>query len=156
MSGSSDYRYPISENSSLPLLLSRVEKLSTSKDPIPLTGWVQGRRASDLEERFARALIQAGLSFTFQEQVTLAGMIPGQEKRVDFMVLCGMPCPVEIDGPIAHQTAGQKGADLVREILLNHAFLRRGIQQIRRVKWWRLESQQMANRQVREMFGGNQ
>jgi hypothetical protein len=148
------YEYLIPDRPQPPTTLNRLEQTGIIKDPVPLTGCVQGKKASDIEERFARGLKRCGLQFVFQARVNMAGNIPGQEKLVDFIVEEGIRYPIEIDGPIAHRTAGQKGKDLIREILLNHTFLRRGIMPIRRVKWWQLETQTLANRLVSEMFGG--
>jgi hypothetical protein len=134
--------------------LNRLEQITTLPDPKPLTGFVNGMRASDLEERFARGLRGAGLRFRFQYLVSVVDSLPGKEKVVDFLVEKGFFYPIEIDGLIAHHTAAQKGKDLVREILLNDKFKQRGIYPIQRVKWWQLETQEMANRIVRELFGG--
>lgn len=148
------FEYPIRPQSAPPTQVNRISQISPLQDPIPLTGRVQGKQASDLEERFARALEKSRLAFTFQYQAGIYGGIPGQEKRVDFMVYSGLRCPVEIDGVIAHSTAAQQARDTIREILLNDTFRRRGILPIRRVKWWQLETQRMADQLVQEMFGG--
>jgi hypothetical protein len=148
------YFYPTAGQSQPSGILNRLEQTGFVIDPIPLTGFVQGRKASDIEERFARALERSGLKFLFQARVSVMESVPGQDKLVDFMVDAGNRYPIEIDGPIAHRTAAQKGKDLIREILLNHTFLRRGIMPIRRVKWWQLEIQSLANRLVGELFGG--
>ena len=134
--------------------VNRLGERPAVKDPIPLTGKVKGKRASDLEERFARGLTAAGLEFTFQYQVKLESSLPGQEKVIDFLVDAGWRYPVEIDGVIAHRTAVQQGRDLLREILLNHSLHKWGILPIQRVKWWQLNAQEMADRAVRQMFGG--
>ena len=154
MSTVKPYFYSAPSQKVLPLDLNRLEQFKSKPDPEPLTGFVKGRSASDLEERFARGLHRAGLGFVFQYKAPVAGTLPGKEKVVDFLVKKGLLYPIEIDGLIAHLTAAQKGKDLVREILINHAFIQRGILPIRRVKWWQLETQEMANRVVRELFGG--
>jgi hypothetical protein len=154
MSAVESYCYPISPQKTSPNNLHRLDQPKPVPDPTPLTGFVNGKRASNLEERFARGLHSAKLSFIFQYKVPVAGTLPGKEKVVDFLVERGLRYPVEIDGLIAHHTTAQKGQDVVREILINHAFIQRGILPIRRVKWWQLETQEMANRVVRELFGG--
>lgn len=148
------YTYSIPKRRPKPKPNNRLAPISAVKDSLPLSGRLQGKAATDLEERFGRALKRAGLAFTFQWRVAAHNTIPGNEKLVDFLVENGLRCPVEIDGEFAHHSAAQQGQDLVREILLNHTFIRRGIQPIRRVKWWQLASQELADQQVGEMFGG--
>jgi hypothetical protein len=154
MTGFEPFSYSIAENPQHDKEVHRLKENPAVKDRLPLSGFVKGKRASDLEERFARGLSQAGLKFSFQNKISLDSSLPGQEKVIDFIVDLGWRYPVEIDGVIAHRTAAQQGKDLVREILLNHSLLRRGIFPIQRVKWWQLETQEMADRHVREMFGG--
>jgi hypothetical protein len=79
--------------------------------------------------------------------------VVGGWKVVDFVVRDGIKSPVEVDGPLGHSTAAEQGKDKVREMQLNSVFRERGWRMMRRVKWWRLESQAMADRAVREMFG---
>jgi len=154
MTGETCFQYLLPRVRRAPSALNRLPEIGPLKDPHPLTGRVQGQAASDLEERFARALSRTDLGYQFQVRVRTVGGVPGQEKRIDFIVEDGPGCPVEIDGPFAHHTAAQQGADLVREILLNEALRRRGMLPIRRVKWWQLETQALANRLVTEIFGG--
>lgn len=148
------YTYNIPAQEAGQFDLNRLDQISPLADPTPLTGFVNGLRASDLEERFARGLHHAGLRFKFQYPVMVAGCLSGAEKHVDFLVEKGFYYPIEIDGLIAHRTTAQKGKDLVREILLNQEFTRRGIHPLQRVKWWRLDTQEMANQTVRDIFGG--
>lgn len=154
MSEIKPYMYSIPHQKATEFGLNRLDEISPLEDSKPLTGFVNGVIASDLEERFARGLSSAGLQFHFQYRVPVAGSLPGKDKIVDFLVEKGFYYPVEIDGLIAHRTTAQMGRDLIREILLNQAFFRRGIYPIRRVKWWQLETQEMADRLVRELFGG--
>ncbi|MEN8242168.1 MAG: hypothetical protein ABFS17_09630 [Chloroflexota bacterium] len=148
------FSYPLPERPNPGNRINRLAEISAIKDPLPLSGLVHGRRASDLEERFARGLDSAGLAYRFQYRVKLEISLPGREKVIDFLVELGWRYPVEIDGVIAHRTAAQQGADRVREILLNDSLRRRGIFPIQRLRWWQLASQEMADRVVREMFGG--
>ncbi|KAA3643433.1 MAG: hypothetical protein DWQ07_23250 [Chloroflexi bacterium] len=118
-----------------------------------LTGVVKGQRASDLEERFARALYKNKRVLGFQFQVSLlAGRnLPG-EKRVDFLVNTGRIVPVEVDGYFSHRNAVQRGRDAIKEILLNEYFQRAGYMPLLRVPGHELGSQENADRRVRELF----
>ena len=118
-----------------------------------LTGKVNGLDATDIEERFARALASVGLKFRFQVRFWTANSAPWQEKEVDFVVLAaGMFQPVEVDGQIGHRTSAQLGRDAIREVLLNAIFRRLGYLPLVRVKWFELETQEMADEVVRRMF----
>lgn len=131
-----------------PERLNRLPELTIITDPVPLTRLVQGKRASDLEERLARALYKAEMNFEFQVWVWVQSGL----KRVDFVVHYGLLYPVEVDGVIGHRTGAQQGNDAVRETLLNEAFHRRGWTALRRVKWWQLENQAAADRVARALI----
>jgi hypothetical protein len=133
---------------------SRLEQINIQSDPIPLTGWVNGREASDIEERFARALKSFGLEFMFQLGVVTPHSPPERKKYVDFVVLSeGIFHPVEVDGQIGHRTSAQRGKDTIREILLNMTFVKWGYMPLIRVMWNELETQEMADVVVRRLFG---
>lgn len=122
-------------------------------DPNPLTGYVNGIKATNIEERFARALRQRDLHFRFQVRFPTATSLPGHERIVDFVIYYGLRYPVEVDGEMSHSTSAQLGADAVREALLNEVFRWKGMPPLRRVKWWQLETQVMADAAVSRLFG---
>ncbi len=125
-----------------------------SQDPIEnLSGFVYGIAASDLEERWARALAAKGIDFSFQYEVLTAYGVPGQENVVDFIVWSGLPYPIEIDGGFSHKTAAQKEEDRVRDALVDESLKREGCQPVRRVDGKFLETQEGADQMVQEMFG---
>lgn len=126
---------------------------SETADAIPLTGYVNCLGATDIEERFARALRKHGLRYRFQVRFETAASLPGQARVVDFVICHGLRYPVEVDGEVAHRTSAQEAADRVREALLNEVFRWRGMPPLRRVKWWQLETQVLADAVVRELFG---
>jgi hypothetical protein len=133
---------------------NRLKQITVQADPVPLTGLVKGKPATDIEERFARALGSLGLGFRFQVRFSTVGSLPWQEKVVDFVVqVSGVFQPVEVDGDIGHRTSAQRGRDAIREVLLNEVFIWLGYLPLVRVKWFELESQEMADGVVRRMFG---
>ena len=133
---------------------NRLKQITVQADPVPLTGLVKGKPATDIEERFARALGSLGLGFRFQVRFSTVGSLPWQEKVVDFVVqVSGVFQPVEVDGDIGHRTSAQRGRDAIREVLLNEVFIRLGYLPLVRVKWFELESQEMADGVVRSMLG---
>ena len=132
---------------------NRLKTITIQPDPVPLTGLVKGKPATDIEERFARALVSLGLEFRFQMRFSTVGSLPWQEKVVDFVVQAsGVFQPVEVDGDIGHRTSAQRGRDAIREVLLNEVFLRLGYLPLIRVKWFELESQEMSDGVVRRLF----
>jgi len=112
-----------------------------SKDEV-LTGYVKGRQASDIEERFARALYNTGKDFDFQQEFMTPHSIPGQEKEIDFVVRVGQPQPIELDGMFAHKSAEQRANDVVRDAILNETLEKYGYLPIIRIPGTELETQE--------------
>ena len=113
-----------------------------------LTGYVHGLEASDLEERFARALDKYAIDYGFQVPVDTAYTLPGQAKVVDFMVYTGMPRPVEVDGEFTHKTTEQHEADRERDAQINGALRERGYSPVMRITYEDLIDQDHANATV--------
>lgn len=148
------YQYTVRKKPMQHFRKRRLKRHYEQTDPIPLTGFLVGKQASDIEERFGRALLAVKLRFRFQVRFPTADRAPGQRRVVDFVVESkGIDHPVEIDGRIGHRTSAQKGKDAVREILLNDLFVRWGMALLQRVSWTELETQEEADRTVRRMFG---
>ena len=122
-----------------------------------LTGFVRGRRASALEERFARALDKAAHvdEYWFDVLLKTPFGIPGQENRVDFFVWIGRILhPIEIDGDFVHKSAEAKNADMKRDAILNPIIAREfpPALPIERIPGFYCEEQGIADRIVREMM----
>jgi hypothetical protein len=118
-----------------------------------LTGIVQGMGASDIEERFAKALDRARdesriEGYGFREARLAGRNLPG-EVELDFAVYSGGLYPFQIDGGIAHKSAEQKEEDAVKDALLNESI--RGFP-VERVPGHLLETQDMANEFVDARF----
>ncbi len=126
---------------------------------------VQGKRASDIEERFARALDHnervEGYDFIVHE---LTGAnLPG-EAQLDFLVRSGgEQFAVQIDGEFAHHSAAQKANDAIQDVRLSEAIKAvvsapyptggvpvNGL--VARVPGLLLEDQAAADQLVQEMF----
>lgn len=139
---------------------TREPKFDTNRTPVPsdeerLTGQVQSKPASDLEERFARALRKANVEFIFSYKVYTAVTVPGQDNEVDFLAKkSGVWYSFEIDGEIGHKTLTQKSEDAMRDIFVNEVLTRMGKQPIQRIPWTDLETQEEADRTVREVLRG--
>ncbi len=131
----------------------RLNRLKRSAPAENLSGWVNGMEASDIEERFSKALRRIRKDFNFRVNFRTAVSVPGEDKEIDFLVdRGGQFQAVEVDGEIGHKTSSQQGKDQLREILLNEALERQNILPIMRVPWWQLDTQDKANDFVLRTF----
>lgn len=132
--------------------IARPEKKST-KPVETLSGFVQGKKASDLEERLANSLVGAGLKFRFQYLVDTAHTLPDQAKNVDFVVFnAGRVYPIEVYGSYFHSSAGDRLHDQVRERELDDKFEQFGWERMRILWDYDLFDQEQANLAVRRLF----
>lgn len=145
--------------------LQAVNRADPLKQAEMLGGVVQGKAASDIEERFARALERNPRVDDYQFIVhTITGAnLPG-EAQLDFLVTSGgQDYAVQIDGAFAHKTAAQKEQDRVQDVRLSEVLNGKvaaplplpDIQPnglIARVPGWLLETQAAADSLAQEMF----
>ena len=129
-----------------------LNRMAGHSDDEMLSGFVKGKSASDLEERFARALYNKRKDFDFQRDFMTPHSIPGQEKEVDFVVYDGQPQPIEIDGMYAHKSGEQKANDAVRDAILNETLGKYGYLPIIRVPGFELESPEETLAVVERLF----
>lgn len=125
-----------------------------------LTGFINGEKASDIEERFARSLWKRNIEFTFQQHYFGPAKNTPGAIQVDFMVSLGaMWTPVQIDGEIAHRTVMQRMEDKIKDSRLNAYFSRNGINNVVRIpdgKYYpigALDTQDNTDRIVKSLFG---
>lgn len=115
-------------------------------------GEIQGLPASDLEERFARALHRANLQYAFR-QVFGGSRNQSGTTELDFMVYVGpTQYPIQIDGEFAHASGEQKQEDLMKNAILDEALRGTNSQPTRRIPYTLLQTQEDVNRLVRELF----
>ena len=122
-----------------------------------LTGLVKGKKASDLEERYANALDELGNIdyYKFSVLIETPFQIPGQLNEIDFFVYVGpFVYPMEIDGEMAHKTQEQRAADMARDQMLNPIIKQKwpGAMPIERIPGWKLETRDDARALVRRQF----
>lgn len=127
-----------------------------------LTGFVLGQRASDLEERTARALDKIGIPYRFR--VRISPLIPGRlteahgnvvgEVELDFLCFPpGQIYPLFIDGEIAHYMAEwQKELDEEKKAKADNALRAYNAQPSVRIPFWKLNNQAAADKTIREIF----
>ena len=93
-------------------------RIEPKSEPEILVGVVQGKRATDIEERFAKSLYKRKLDFIFQVSFFAGQNMPG-ELRLDFMIDDIFKQPVQIDGEFAHKSAAQKAKDTFNDARLD-------------------------------------
>jgi len=127
-----------------------------------LVGFVQDKKASDIEERAARAIDKLlDWNYTFLVRISpLSGRLtetfhnlPG-EFEIDFLCQRGAELwPILIDGEVSHFLAEwQKYVDEEREAVINDSLKRYGALPVKRVEYWQLETQEKADRYFRELL----
>jgi hypothetical protein len=116
-----------------------------------LTGVVQNLPASDLEERFSRALEKNQIPYEFQKSFLAPNNMPGSYK-LDFLVYVnGQEQPVAIDGEYAHKSAAQHANDTLKDEIFNDA--KKGeMLPVMRIKYTDLDTQDMADAIVEQLW----
>lgn len=146
--------------------LQPVNRVQGAKDEEHLDQVVQGKAASDIEERWARALDKRDRveSYEFIVHEITGANLPG-EAQLDFLVYSGgQAFAVQIDGDFAHRSAEQKANDAIQDARLSEAMrgqlappypaagvVANGL--IARVPGHLLETQAAADALAQEMFG---
>lgn len=127
------------------------------------TGVVQGKKASDLEERFARSLEKNGIGFEFRVRISsmIAGArrltkvfanLPG-EVEIDALVQHDRTIPVMIDGFIGHMMAPwQQERDQEKTAIVNDFGKQFGWQEVVRIPFTELETQTLSDWAARKLL----
>lgn len=138
-----------------------------NKDAEAFSGAVNGVKASDLEERYARALRKYEIDFDFRfrisspllgtQRITQQFLNMEGEVEVDFLVRRqGKTTPVFIDGNIGHfYTQYQADNDAIKTNATNDFGRVVGWYPAVRVPFWEMGTQEQTDRTVREMFSGS-
>lgn len=129
-------------------------KITRANDDEILSGFIYGAEASDIEERFARALNKdtrvAG--YSFREPVITARNLPGQ-LEVDFVVQVGPEIqPYQIDGEYAHKGLSKKQDDARKDAMVNAYYEQYGAKLVRRIDGELLRNQDEADKLVRSLL----
>jgi hypothetical protein len=128
-----------------------------------LTGIVSGMKASDLEERVARALSRLEASFDFRIRITSDALGDREltkrfenvrgEVEIDFLAQRGQVYPIFVDGQISHHYAPwQADQDKAKTDVTNEFGRKFGWHEAIRIPFWELVDQDMANRTVRRVL----
>lgn len=133
--------------------------ISQTADAPELSGVLQGKKASDIEEVF-------GIALDNHEPVqwwsfrNVYGGAPGTfgSIELDFLIYTGALYPVQLDEDWIHHTAQDKAHDMLQDARLNEILRPRGARPVERIKGSKLRdgrvaNQERADRLVQEMFG---
>jgi hypothetical protein len=129
-----------------------------------LSGQIHGMKASDIEERAARALDKLAAPYDFR--VRISSDVLGQRRltrefanvrgeiELDFIVeLNGRVVPIFVDGSISHFfTPAQAEADKIKTNAANEFGSRMGWHEAVRIPFWQLQDQDTADRTIRNIF----
>jgi len=124
------YKFKKGRKAAPPRVSNRVETQAFDEE---LTGEVQGWEASDIEERFARALRKNNIKFSFREHFFGPTRTTPGAVEVDFLVESGGWWPIFIDGEYAHKSQTKRDEDSVKDARLDELLMKYGINPSRRI-----------------------
>ncbi len=145
------FRYKVRRTPYKPLPFGAINRENNTEI---LTGVINGAAASDIEERFSRALGRDGrvTGYNFREPVISPRNLPGQ-LEIDFVVTVGpLVYPFQIDGEYAHKGIGKKMDDARKDELVNEYMKQYAAQPVKRIDGQKLQSQEDADRLVKELL----
>lgn len=137
--------------------------ITFANDQEKLTGQIRGKKASDLEERFANYLDRHGIDYEFR--VRLSPLLNGSrrltgqftnllgEVEIDFLAYPDRAQPIMIDGFIAHfYSAWMKERDQEKTNVINEFGKGMGWKETVRVPFTKLVNQEMTDNTARDIF----
>lgn len=122
----------------------------------PLTGIIQGKDASDLEERFYRAAWDSGrvrwVVFRRVFGAPFRSMFGAIE--LDFLVNAGWVLAVQVDAKRFHTSAEAIQRDLNQDAKLLRILRSQGVDRIQRIQGKHLANQERANQTFNRLLAG--
>lgn len=129
-----------------------------------LTGQINGQKASDLEERVAKALSKVEAGFEFRARITSDAL--GQRRltsefanirgeiEIDMLAeRSGETIPIFVDGQISHHVAPwQAEQDKIKTDATNEFGKQFGWREAVRIPFWEILDQDAADRRIRNLF----
>jgi hypothetical protein len=129
-------------------------KAMAIKEDESLSGYINGQKASDIEERFYRALSKDKRvdSAQFKYPVISPRNMPGM-LEIDFVVTsAGLVYAFQVDGGIAHKGIGKKMDDSRKDVLVNSYMRKYNSFPVKRISGDLLSTQEQANQIVKELI----
>lgn len=117
-------------------------------EELRLTGRYRGKKASDLEEVFGRALDGSSKVIWIQYQSLYGAPARNMAgaKTLDFLVYTGVLHLIQIDDEWVHKSAATKAKDRFSDAFIFQKLRARGAKQVRRIKGNRLREGRKASR----------
>jgi|GEM_PF-6718971 hypothetical protein len=118
------------------------------------TGYVQGKDASELEERYYQSLVRyPGIDWIQFQLIYIAPEGQTGSIELDFLVsVDNVIYPIQVDGEFAHKSASQKANDNFRDTILNNHLSGTGAQLIKRIDGVDIETPEDCDNYNREIF----
>jgi hypothetical protein len=145
------FKYKIKRTNHAPVPKGKKTEVS---DAEILSGEINGQAASDIEERFYRALRKDPRidATEFRVPVLHGKGRPGQ-LEVDFMVYSASEVyAFQVDGEYAHKTATQKQEDAIKDALIDEYLSKNGAKPIVRIDGSKLETQEETDKIVKDLI----
>jgi len=119
------------------------------------TGQVQGKKASDIEERFARGLQRDSRVESFRFRM-VKGALPGTfgSVELDFYIRAGAWYPVQLDGDWIHKSASARAQDRMQDEKLWQALSYDNPQPISRVRGTLVLTPEAVTRVINQILTG--
>lgn len=130
-----------------------------------LVGVVQGKTASDLEERMSKAFDKLDINYEFRARISSLALgerkltkamsnLPG-ELEIDHLIDAGQVIPIMEDGDISHfQTPYQRIQDIEKTALINEFGRGLGWHEVIRIPFTEIKSQEEADSVARRIANG--
>lgn len=147
------FKYRIKRDKLQPIHIAKPQEFKTDEQ---LTGFVQGWDASDIEERFARALNRYAKSIPIDYEFRTT--IFGSRNEVGFKELDYRVQTVtgnyvfQIDGEFAHKSAATKAEDTVTDQRINELLKNEGYFPVKRIPGDKLATQEQADALVKDLI----
>jgi hypothetical protein len=130
-----------------------------------LVGSVQGKTASDLEERMSRAFDKLSINYEFRARISSLALgdrrltqarsnLPG-ELEIDHLIDAGQVIPILVQGEIAHfMTPSQRLMDKEKQSLINEFGKSQGWHEVIEIPFTEIKSQEEADSVARRIANG--
>jgi hypothetical protein len=121
-----------------------------------LTGFVQGKDASDLEERFYRSAIKDSriTRIRFRKILGAPSRSMFGSAELDYLLFAGHHIAVAVDGERWHSQMSAILKDLRQDDIILHGLRRLGVDRVQHIRGRHLETQDLAERTLEQLLGG--
>lgn len=117
---------------------------AVEEEEAPLTGQVQGKKASNLEEMLARSLEKDDRVSWFSFRRVYGAPIRSTVGAIelDFYVNAGAEYPIQVDAEFTHKDAATRAHDSLQDMLLDRQLQGTGARPVQRLRFTGRETQE--------------